>query len=165
MALIPVCLLLSAAMGVRASSRPPIPTIANAWWNITSTPNLGKYNSKHQQPVDFAVWQATDGTYQLESCIRNTNVGGESRLLYRWQSDPDGFFKPNWTPVGISMIANASYGETPGGLQAPHVTRWNGVYHKFYGTWEYIAQATSTDGKASQSFAEHLVVQRKCCAA
>ena len=157
---------------VASASSPPIPRIVqSSWWNITSpvvhsivfhtfpvliarsldpfrTPDLGAYNSPHQQPVDFAVWQASDGSYQLESCIRNTLVGGHSRLFYRWESNGSkGFFENDWRGVGISMIGNASYGEDPGGLQAPHVTQWNGVYHKFYGTWRYLAQATSTDGK------------------
>eukprot|EP00041_Stephanoeca_diplocostata_P041251 m.1642895 g.1642895 ORF g.1642895 m.1642895 type:complete len:355 (+) comp55785_c0_seq1:275-1339(+) len=137
---------------------PPVPSlVTNTTWNITSVPDLGSYNSPHQQPVDFAVWQAADGSYQLESCIRNTKIGGHGRLFYRWQTPPspqndttNPFFSSNWRPVGISMVANDTFGEDVGGLQAPHVTRWNGIFHKFYGTWSYIAQAISTDGKHFQ---------------
>ena len=33
-----------------------------------------------QQPVDFAIWQASDGTWQVWSCIRQTKCGGKTRL-------------------------------------------------------------------------------------
>ena len=47
------------------------------------------------------------------------------------------------------MIGEPRYGENIGGLQAPHVTRWGDppLYHMFYGSWVYICQATSRDGK------------------
>ena len=35
--------------------------------------------------MDFAVWQAKDGTWQLWSCIRQTKCGGKTRLFYRWE--------------------------------------------------------------------------------
>ena len=84
-------------------------------------PDLGELTNPKQQPVDFAVWQAADGTWQLWSCIRNTLCGGSTRLFHRWEgarlTDPD------WEPMGIAMQADPAYGETPGGLQAPHVVR------------------------------------------
>ena len=122
------------------------------WRNITSTPVLEPVtlNRPGQQPVDFAVWEAADGTWQLLSCIRGTGVGGHTRLLYRWES-PNFFADGEWEGKGVAMVAETRYGEELGGLQAPHVTRWGPSnapqYHMFYGTWSSIAQATSVDGK------------------
>lgn len=130
----------------------PAVSIASPWRNISSTPVLepATLNRPGQQPVDFAVWQAADGTWQLLSCIRGTNVGGHTRLLYQWES-PDFFADEEWQGKGVAMVAESRYGEELGGLQAPHVTRWGSgdapLYHMFYGTWTSIAQATSVDGK------------------
>jgi hypothetical protein len=95
--------------------------------------------------VDFAVWQAADGTWQLWSCIRGTKCEGNTRLFYGWEgarlTDSD------WKPMGIKMQADARYGETPGGLQAPHVVREGDTYYLFYGDWANICLARGTDGK------------------
>src|SRR5262249_31365814 len=53
----------------------------------------------------------------------------------------------DWTPVGIAMQADPSVGETAGGLQAPFVLKVGAMYHLFYGDWENICHATSSDGK------------------
>ncbi|MCK5209427.1 MAG: hypothetical protein KAQ79_15440, partial [Cyclobacteriaceae bacterium] len=42
-----------------------IPTIDGEWWQVAGDPDLGEYTSPKQQPVDFGVWQAADGTWQL----------------------------------------------------------------------------------------------------
>jgi hypothetical protein len=47
-----------------------IPQIDGEWWPVASNPDLGQYTSDRQQPVDFAIWQARDGTWQIWSCIR-----------------------------------------------------------------------------------------------
>ena len=67
-----------------------------------------------QQPVDFAVWQATDGTWQLWSCIRATAYPGATRLFYRWEGSrlTDG----NWKPMGIAMTSDTRLGEMEGYL-------------------------------------------------
>ena len=95
--------------------------------------------------MDFAVWQAKDGDWQLWSCIRQTKCGGKTRLFYRWEGKAltDG----NWTPKGIAMKADPDVGETNGGLQAPHVIRRDGKFLMFYGDWQHIAMAASEDGK------------------
>src|SRR5687768_1883139 len=95
------------------------PRIASEWWQVAGNPDLGKYNSDNQEPVDFAIWQAADGTWQLWSCIRNTKCGGETRLFHRWEGKS--LESPNWTPMGIAMEADTSLGESTGGLQAPFV--------------------------------------------
>src|SRR5262245_20831769 len=61
------------------------PQIFGEWWQVAGDPDLGDLSNPKQQPVDFAVWQASDGTWQLWSCIRNTKETGRTRLFYRWE--------------------------------------------------------------------------------
>ena len=121
-----------------------VPEIDGDFWRIASNPDLGAYTTAGQQPVDFSIWQAADGSWQLQGCIRFTNVGGNTRLFYRWQGAS--LTATDWTPIGIAMIADPSLGETAGGLQAPYVFRDGGTYHMFYGAWDNICSATSSDG-------------------
>jgi hypothetical protein len=121
------------------------PSIASDWWQVAGDPDLGDYTTPEQQPVDFAVWQAADGTWQLWSCIRHTACGGRTRLFYHWEGAD--LLAPDWEPMGIAMEARADLGETHGGLQAPHVIHEDGIYHMFYGDWQRICLARSTDGK------------------
>lgn len=136
-------LLLSGAVSVAAE--PKLPVVDGQWWTIAGDPDLGRYTGAKQQPVDFGIWQAADGTWQLWSCIRHTNCGGKTRLFYGWEGR--NLTDSHWTPKGIVMEADPALGETPGGLQAPHVIREGGVYYMFYGDWERICLATSRDGK------------------
>lgn len=146
-------LLVAFLAGCRSGAdQPMIPQVQGPWWTVARTPDLGELNGPPtnephavMQPVDFAVWQAADGTWQLWSCIRGTKCGGRSRLLYGWEgarlTDAD------WSSPGIRMQADPAYGETPGGLQAPHVVLIDGVYHMFYGDWVNLCIARGTDGK------------------
>src|SRR5262249_42717520 len=122
-----------------------VPRIEGPWTKIAGDPDLGRYTKPDQQPVDFAIWQAADGTWQLWSCIRHTAYPGNTRLFYRWESKS--LTQPNWTPMGIAMVAAPAMGETQGGLQAPYVIKDGERYLMFYGDWVHIALATSTDGK------------------
>ncbi len=122
-----------------------IPSIEGGWWQVAGDPDLGEYTNPKQQPVDFGVWQAADGTWQLWSCIRHTNCGGNTRLFYRWEGES--LTDPDWQPMGIAMEADTSLGETKGGLQAPHVIKLDDIYYMFYGDWGNICLATSKDGK------------------
>lgn len=122
-----------------------IPTIEGDWWQIAGDPDLGEYTSPKQQPVDFGVWQAADGTWQLWSCIRHTNCGGNTRLFYRWEGE--NLTDTYWKPMGIAMEADTTLGESIGGLQAPHVIKVEGKYYMFYGDWGNICLAESKDGK------------------
>ena len=124
---------------------PAVPQIDGPWWSITGNPDLGKYTTERQEPVDFGVWQAADGTWQLWSCIRHTKAGERTRLFYRWETTD--LTDADWTPKGISMEADPSLGETSGGLQAPYVFNECGTYFMFYGGWDRICLATSKDGK------------------
>lgn len=122
-----------------------VPSIDGPWTQIAGNPDLGELTSPNQQPVDFAVWQAADGTWQAWSCIRKTKCGGHTRLFYRWEGKT--LTSPDWKPMGIAMRADPKLGEDVGGLQAPHVVRENGKYHMFYGDWNNICHAVSDDGK------------------
>lgn len=122
------------------------PVIEGDWWSITNQPDLGELTNTNQQPVDFGVWQAQDGTWQLWSCIRRTKLGGRGRLFYRWEGK--NLTDTAWTPKGIAMQSDTTLGEAKGGLQAPYVFLENGTYYMFYGDWNNICLATSKDGKA-----------------
>ena len=151
-----VVLLLLGAAG-RAAEPVLIPQIQGAWWQVAGDPDLGKFTTPKQQPVDFAIWQAADGAWQLWSCIRATACGGRTRLFYRWQgarlTDRD------WEPMGIAMQADPGFGETPGGLQAPFVLKVNREYFMLYGDWENICLAKGVDGK---TFVRQLGPAGKC---
>ena len=122
-----------------------IPQIDGPWWQVAGDPDLGELTDPEQQPVDFAVWQAADGTWQLWSCIRKTRCGGKTRLFHRWEGRK--ITDTDWKPMGIAMQADPKFGETPGGLQAPHVIKVDNVYYMFYGDWKHICLASSRDGK------------------
>ncbi len=121
------------------------PVIEGDWWQVAGNPDLGKYNDPNQQPVDFAVWQARDGTWQLWSCIRSSKAPGHTRLFYRWEGKS--LTDTNWTPTGIAMMSDKKFGEPLNGLQAPHVAKWKDEYWMAYGDWDHICLAKSKDGK------------------
>ena len=124
------------------------PQIDGPWWQVAGNPMDHKYSTEKQEPVDFAVWQAADGSWQLWSCIRNTTAGGKegkTRFFYGWEGK--NLTDADWKPKGIAMEADPSVGETLGGLQAPHVVKVGDTYHLFYGDWVNICHATSKDGK------------------
>ena len=122
------------------------PKISGEWWQIAGNPDLGKYGTPQQEPVDFAVWQTEDGTWQLWSCIRKTACGGQTRLFHRWEGAD--LAQKLWEPKGIAMQAEVDLGETEGGLQAPHVIKESGTYYMFYGDFDRICLARSHDGKS-----------------
>ena len=142
-----VSALILVGLRLTAPSAEPVlvPQIDGDFWQVAGDPDLGKYTTPKQQPVDFGIWQAADGTWQLWSCIRGSATPGKTRLFYRWQGK--NLTDKDWTPMGIAMMADPNFGETEGGLQAPFVLKENSVYSMFYGTWDHIALATSMDGK------------------
>lgn len=148
--------LLLAVAALQGADPVLVPRIEGEWWQVAGDPDLGKYTTPKQQPVDFAVWQAADGTWQLWSCVRGTNCGGRTRLFYRWQGAS--LADRDWQPMGIAMEADSAFGETPGGLQAPHVIKVGREYIMFYGDWEHICMAKGVDGK---TFARQLLPNGK----
>ncbi len=146
--LISVFALVIVTHAANASESILVPQIEGEWWQVAGNPMDHKYATERQEPVDFAVWQAADGTWQLWSCIRSTTAGGKNgktRFFYRWEGQ--NLTDTDWKPMGIAMDADPSVGETPGGLQAPHVIKIGKTYHMFYGDWVNICHATSKDGK------------------
>jgi hypothetical protein len=136
--------------GLQAADYPLTPDLAGEWWTVAGAPDLGPLTGPKQQPVDFSIWQAADGTWQLWSCIRGTKEPGKTRLFHRWEGAK--LTDRDWTPKGIALQADPSLGETQGGLQAPYVLRHDGKFWMFYGDWANICLAISTDGK---TFARH----------
>ena len=149
--IITLLIIFSGCSGMRVSASASLdkpvlrPEIEGQWWQIAGNPDLGEFTSPKQQPVDFALWQAKDGTWQLWSCIRNTKCGGKTRLFYRWEAK--NLTDKNFKPMGIAMQADVTLGEQKGGLQAPHVIKVGNVYYMFYGDWNRICLAKSDDGK------------------
>jgi hypothetical protein len=122
------------------------PVVSDDFWQIAASPDLGMYDNRPaQQPVDFGIWQASDGTWQLWSCIRGANVEGGTRLFYRWEGAS--LMQADWTAGGIALQSDPALGELPGCLQAPHVVRIGDEWHMVYGDCEHICHATSADGK------------------
>jgi len=124
---------------------PLVPRLDGDGWTVCGDPDLGKFTDPKQQPVDFAMWQAADGTWQIWSCIRGTKCGGKTRLFHRWEGKK--LTDTDWEPKGVAMEADPALGETAGGLQAPYVLKVDGQYRMLYGDWENIRVATSRDGK------------------
>lgn len=122
-----------------------VPEVDGDWWPVAGNPDLGELTGDKQQPVDFAIWQATDGTWQIWSCIRHTRCGGHTRLFHRWEGKR--ITDSHWQPKGIAMQAEPALGECAGGLQAPYVFKEKGRFYMVYGDWERICLAGSTDGK------------------
>jgi hypothetical protein len=139
------CLALAGVHLAPALAANPIPQIDGDWWPVAGNPDLGQYTSDRQQPVDFAIWPAADGTWQIWSCIRHTLCGGQTRLFYRWEGKR--LTDSHWRPMGIAMQAEPALGETEGGLQAPHVFKEKAHYYMVYGDWQRICLATSKDGQ------------------
>ena len=135
-----------ALLGAKEVQPPLRPEVDGQWWSVAGDPDLGEYTNPKQQPVDFGIWQARDGSWQLWSCIRNTKCGGNTRLFYRWEGGK--LTDEDWKPMGIAMEADPKFGEQKGGLQAPHVIEIDQTYYMIYGGWASICLARSADGKA-----------------
>jgi len=58
-----------------------VPVIDGDWWEVTGNPMDHKYATERQEPVDFAVWQAADGTWKMYSCFRKTTAGAKTAKL------------------------------------------------------------------------------------
>jgi hypothetical protein len=110
-------LVLAPAMAANA----PTPRLARPWIRLAAPPVLERHAKPGAQAVDFTIFQAGDGTWQLVSCIRGTAVPGGGRLLYRWESAR--LTDADWTPKGIFREADPALGHREGSLQAPHCVR------------------------------------------
>ena len=118
-----VCAVSAAAEAPPAKEAVMVPQIEGEWWTVARSPDLGSLSDPKQQPVDFSVWQAADGTWQLWSCIRNTKCGGKTRLFYRWEGKR--LTDPDWRPMGIRAGSTTGRGRAFSSLTGR--TMWNSV--------------------------------------
>ena len=72
------------------------PVSTGRWWPVAGDPDLGPLTSPKQQPVDFAIWQAADGTWQLWSCIRGTQEPArrDSSIVGKARDSPTAIGRP-----------------------------------------------------------------------
>lgn len=138
------------AVGRAAQAVAPQPRIEGDWIPIAGPPDLGRFATPKQEVVDFAIWEALDGSWQAWSCIRHTAEAGATRLFHRWQGNSP--FEPGWEAMGVAMRADPAFGERLGSLQAPFVLKIDGVYRMFYTSGGRAFEARSEDGK---TFARH----------
>jgi hypothetical protein len=122
-------LLILSAVATLVAADPETPRVDGPWWRIAAPPALERHAKPGVQTVDFTVFQAGDGTWQLVSCVRGTAAPGGGRLLYRWQAarleDSD------WKPCGILAEADPALGHKEGTVQAPHCVRDGGRWRMF----------------------------------
>lgn len=112
------------------SAAPLTPRLAGPWIKIAGRPPLERWASPKAEPVDFTVFQADDGTWQLIACVRHTTHPGNSRLLYRWSSRE--LTARDWKPEGIFLSSRADWDHREGHLQAPFHVKDAGTHHLFY---------------------------------
>ena len=140
-----ILLLLTPAAIAAEPATPEIPRLAGDWWRLAAPPVLERFHKPGVQTVDFTIFQAGDGTWQLVSCVRGTDHPGGGRLLYRWEAAK--LTDKDWTPRGIFWTADVSLGQKQGTIQAPHCIKLNGKWYFLYnsnGAYCLI----SDDGKA-----------------
>jgi hypothetical protein len=130
---------------VNTTKSPLMPVLKGDWLTVATNPELGEYYKPGIEPVDFAIWQAADGTWQIWSCVRKSKLPKGTRLFHRWEGK--NLTDSNWKAMGVAMQAEEKYGETPGSIQAPHVIKDGEKFVMFYGDWVNICKAESKDGK------------------
>ncbi len=142
-----------APRGAPVQPRVEMPVIEGDWWRIARPPDLGAYASDKAQVVDFSIWQAADGTWQMVACVRYTKFPGGTRLLYRWETAR--LTDPDWQERGIFLTSDAHPDHEPGSLRAPHVVRDGGRYIMFYDSGGWAFALTSDDGKQFRQMPGH----------
>jgi hypothetical protein len=134
---------------------PSVPVLDGEPWHITGYPDLGELAYlKNHEVVDHAIWQSQDGKWHVWACVRGTRVG---RVLYGWEGAS--LEQPDWTPVGVTMRVDRSYGESINDwsgeewIQAPFVLQHPGGYAMLYGGHNtelgecQVCLAESADGR------------------
>ena len=133
---IPTCtrilagLLIALLLPAVSSARALTPRLAGPWIKIAGRPPLERWASPKAEPVDFTVFQADDGRWQLIACVRHTTHPGSSRLLYRWSSQE--LTAPDWKPEGIFLSSRTDWGHREGHLQAPFHIKEAGTHYLIY---------------------------------
>ncbi len=136
----------------------------DGWRIVKRSPSNYEFdNGEEDEVVDFAVFQAADGTWQVIGCVRwatcpvpyDTKGQGKGRLLFRWES-PD-LFAPDWKEMGVLFTTDDLKGVSKyaqGMLQAPYVVKDNGLYYMICNT-KTAHMLTSPDGKTWTQVKNH----------
>jgi len=122
-----------------------VPRIDGEWIKLVGRPSLEKWTSPEAEPVDFTVFRADDGRWQLISCIRKTAQSGANRLLYRWSSAE--LAREAWQPEGIFLSSKPEWDHAEGLVQAPFHVRDGDQHFLFYNS-RGCHGMTSSDGIA-----------------
>ena len=130
------------------------PRLSGPWIKLVGRPQLEKWASDKAEPVDFTVFRADNGRWQLISCIRHTKHPGGTRLLYRWSSSE--LTREGWRPEGIFLSSNPDWDHSEGRLQAPFHVRDAGQHFLFYNS-RGAHLMTSRDGIRFQPFGSRAV--------
>lgn len=120
-----------------------VPRLAGPWVRLTDRPPLERWATAKAEPVDFTLFPAKNGRWQLIACIRHTAHPGKGRLLYRWSSDQ--LTRPGWRPDEIFLESRPEWENAEGLMQAPHCVIDQGRYHLFYNS-AGAHLMTSSDG-------------------
>ncbi|MCA9125632.1 MAG: hypothetical protein KDB22_01055 [Planctomycetales bacterium] len=107
-----------------------VPRLAGPWKKLVGRPPLEKWASDKAEPVDFTLFQADNGRWQLISCIRHTTHPGGTRLLYRWSNED--LLSNDWKPEGIFLSSDPKLGHAEGTVQAPFHVRDSEQHFLFY---------------------------------
>jgi hypothetical protein len=121
---------LGAVGAPEAADKPEVPFLDGPWRRIAAVPKLERFGTGKEQTVDFTLFRAADGGWQLVSCVRNTAHPGGGRLLFRWEAGR--LTDPDWEPRGIFLTSQAAMGHREGVVQAPHCVVDGGTYRFFY---------------------------------
>ena len=111
-------------------SATPTPRLGGPWIKLVGRPPLEKWATDKAEPVDFTVFRANNGHWQLISCIRHTSHPGATRLLYRWSS-PE-LTRESWQSEGIFLSSKPEWNHAEGRLQAPFHIRDADKHFLFY---------------------------------
>ena len=121
------------------------PRLDGPWIKLVGRPELERWATPKVEPVDFTVFQADDGRWQLIACVRHTSHPGKGRLLYRWSSDR--LTATEWRGDGIFLESSDTMNHTEGLLQAPFHVHDGNRHHLFYNS-RGAHLLTSPDGLA-----------------
>ncbi len=137
----------------------PVPVLASPWWQIAEkAPDVHPYNNAHnilaQDACDFTIWQDANGLWHLVSCIRSVadETQTVNRIFHEWTSED--LTEQFWTPRGIFLVPDASRGERPSAIQAPHAFVHDGRYYLFYSSSAALA-LVSEDGATWRRLTDH----------
>lgn len=128
-----------------ALATPAVPRLVGEWVRLVDTPDLGVWSDPGAEPVDFTIWSARDGRWQLVACVRKTKFPGGGRLFYRWEAAR---VAGPYEPRGIFVTTDDLADHKPGHIQAPHVVRMDDRFIMLYNSDGQARALQSVDGKS-----------------